>query len=446
MLNVESSLPPQDISPGEAGQRDTGTSEAEPAQLFSAVRGKASLVVTLEEHFERTPDGRVWTVEQCGPAFWERYLAVFDEVRVVARVRAVTTPQERSLAADAPGVVFRGIPWYRGLAQYARHGLEARAIALGAVDAADAVILRVPSPIASLIAPALRSRRVPYAVEVVSDPYDGFSPGAVRHPLRPLIRWKMTQDLKRQAGHAVAAAYVTERALQERYPCPAFQTGYSSVELSREFLVDGSRPTRPRVSHGAGVVAGTVSGTRLISVGTFEQPYKAPDVLVDAVAICVDRGLDLTLSFVGQGLFLEDIRRRAERWQIGDRVRFEGHLSSRPDLIAQLDASDLFVLASRSEGLPRAMIEAMARGLPCIGSDVGGIPELLEPQDMVPPGDARVLASKIEEVVTTPARLAEMSARSLTRARAFASDVLARKRTEFYRHVLRVSIERRVAA
>jgi glycosyltransferase involved in cell wall biosynthesis len=81
------------------------------------------------------------------------------------------------------------------------------------------------------------------------------------------------------------------------------------------------------------------------------------------------------------------------------------------------------------------MIEAMARALPCIGSTVGGIPELLPPEDMVPPGDADALARKISEIVSDPQRLQQMSARNLARAGDFQEDVLRERRIEFYRYV-----------
>jgi glycosyltransferase involved in cell wall biosynthesis len=105
----------------------------------------------------------------------------------------------------------------------------------------------------------------------------------------------------------------------------------------------------------------------------------------------------------------------------------------------ELDAADLFVLPSRTEGLPRAMIEAMARGLPSLGSTVGGIPELLPPEDMVPPGDVTALARKIREVIVTPNRMQAMSERNLAKAQEYHADILQKRRHEFYSRIRRVT-------
>jgi glycosyltransferase involved in cell wall biosynthesis len=120
---------------------------------------------------------------------------------------------------------------------------------------------------------------------------------------------------------------------------------------------------------------------------------------------------------------------------VADRVTFRGQLPAGPEVRAELDQADVFLLPSRTEGLPRALVEAMARGLPCVGSTVGGIPELLPAEDMVPPGDAGALASKIREVVTDPARMARMSERNLRAAQDYRQDVLQPRRDAFYRHV-----------
>ena len=83
--------------------------------------------------------------------------------------------------------------------------------------------------------------------------------------------------------------YVTKEALQQRYPCPNFSVGVSDVDLPEQALVSSSRLPRQR---------GTFN---LIFVGTMAQLYKAPDVLIDAVAACVQEGLDLKLTLIGDG-------------------------------------------------------------------------------------------------------------------------------------------------
>ncbi|MGL5060277.1 MAG: glycosyltransferase, partial [Microcoleus sp.] len=83
----------------------------------------------------------------------------------------------------------------------------------------------------------------------------------------------------------------------------------------------------------------------------------------------------------------------------------------------------------------RAMVEAMARGLPCIGSTVGGIPELLSPEDLVPPGNAAALASKIYEIASDRERMTRMSARNLNKAKEYKDEAIRERRIAFYRYL-----------
>ncbi len=285
-------------------------------------------------------------------------------------------------------------------------------------------------------------------MEVVGDPYDVFAPGAVVHPLRPFFRWWFPRQLRRQCVCACAAAYVTEQALQRRYPPGrrSFATHYSSVELPKDSFL----PCEGRVysTHFSDVELSELAFAppsrptrqndcliRLIFVGTLEQLYKAPDVLLDAVGQCFRQGLDLELVLIGGGKYQQQLEARAEALGLGLRVRFLGQLPAGEAVRNDLDRANLFVLPSRQEGLPRAMLEAMARGLPCIGSTVGGIPELLEAEDLVPPGDAMALAAKIREVVSDPDRMARMSAWNVAKAEEYRDEVLRERRAAFYRYV-----------
>jgi len=76
-------------------------------------------------------------------------------------------------------------------------------------------------------------------------------------------------------------------------------------------------------------------------------------------------------------------------------------------------------------------VEAMARALPCIGSKVGGIPELLDEEDLVPVGDAEALAAKFAEALGSADRMEAMSRRSLERAGEFQESRLRALRRQF---------------
>ncbi len=385
-----------------------------------------NVIVALEHRYETTPDGKVWTPDQFAHPFWSRYLDVFSHVRVVARVRQVTAAAPGWARVDGPGVSLFPVTYYVGPWQYLRRRRYVRADLRCALGPTDAVILRVGSQIAACLEPQLRRFGRPYGVEVVTDPYDIYAPGALHHPLRPFFRWWFPRQLRRQCARACAAAYVTEQALQRRYPpgAGAYTTYYSSVELPEAAFASSHRP-----DHRA------ESPIRLVGVGTLEQLYKAPDVLLDAVGICVRDGIDLELVWVGGGKHQPRLEAQAQVLGIKPRVHFLGQLPAGEAVRAELDRAHLFVLPSHQEGLPRAMIEAMARALPCIGSTVGGIPELLPAEDLVPPGDAGALAHKIREVVGDPERMARMSARNLGKADEYRDEALRERRLAFYRHL-----------
>lgn len=383
-------------------------------------------VVTAEVRYLKTPDGRVWTPTSADRSCWQRYLAAFDQVRVVARVRDTPAPPPGALRVDGDGVEVWPVPHYVGPIGYLRRFWSIRRAVRASARPGDAVILRVPSPIGTLLANWRDRHHLPYAIEVVGDPYDVFAPGAVSHPLRFWVRTRAVADLRRQARRACAAAYVTERALQARYPAgEGSSTGsFSDVELAPDAFVAAPRPR-----------GGGLGEPTLVSVGSLEQLYKGIDTLLHAMSSLVAAGTPVRLVHVGDGRCRPELERLAAALGLADRVRFVGAVPPGAPVRAHLDAADLFVIPSRTEGLPRALIEAMARGLPAVGSTAGGIPELLAHQYLVHPEDAAGLALGIGELVADPVRLADASAVNLARSRDFALGLLEPARTAWYRDV-----------
>jgi glycosyltransferase involved in cell wall biosynthesis len=386
------------------------------------------LALSLEYRFCTSPDGAGWAGAMYPYEVWTRYLDVFDSVLLVARALPVAEPPSGWCQATGLSVQLHPLPHYVGLAQYLLRRRATIKSLQSAVRLADAFIARTPSPIASLFLPLLDDR--PYGVEVVGDPREVFAPGGVRHRLRPLLRRRLASELARQVSKAAAALYVTDKSLQARYPCSEMMIGgASNVMLDGDDFVPAPRATRAE--------AGAL---RLLTVGTLEQLYKGIDVLIEAVGLCTSRGMDVRLDIVGDGRRRLELEELSSRLDLARRVAFRGEVGTE-EIGRLLDRADIFVLASRTEGLPRAMVEAMARAVPCVGSTAGGIPELLSAEDLVAPNDAVGLAAKLAEVAGDADRLQRMSQRNLDRAQDFRLPLLRSKRRTFYREVARATQE-----
>ena len=127
---------------------------------------------------------------------------------------------------------------------------------------------------------------------------------------------------------------------------------------------------------------------------------------------------DVRFVFAGQGGELERLRAMSRELKIDDRVHFLGHVQDVPGLLA---ASDLFCYPSLADGLPNAVVEAMAMGLPVIASAVGGVPELIADGEnglLVTPQDVRQLTRSITRLLDDDGLAARLGARAATSVRA----------------------------
>jgi glycosyltransferase involved in cell wall biosynthesis len=396
------------------------------------------VLVALENHFDRRPDGHIYAEGPPNYAFWSRYLDVFEEVLVLARVREQVEERKEQERADGPGVSFIALPDYRGPWNYLYFWPEVQSRVRAAVDSAEAYILRVPGLVGRHLWFELRLRGKPYALEVIGDPWEALGRGTWRSLLRPVFRRVAAGNLKKMCREAATVRYVTRSVLQQLYPpAPgAFVSSFSDVELHEGFATpEALAARRERIRARGSARPGEQPLWRIGFIGSFAQLYKAPDVLLQALAQCGRRGPAFEASLVGDGRYRRDMEALSKTLGLESRVRFLGMLPYGKAVQEYLDAVDLFVMPSRTEGLPRAMLEAMARGCPCIGSNVGGIPELLPEEDLFPVSGATALAEKMRTILGSPERMQEMSRRNVEKAAEFRPEILDKRRREFYRAV-----------
>lgn len=152
-----------------------------------------------------------------------------------------------------------------------------------------------------------------------------------------------------------------------------------------------------------------VEGWRVVSVGRL-HPSKGYDVLIRAVGELAAAGCPVGLTLIGSGPAQGDLERLIGELRVGARVRLAGSLSE-DAIIAELGRADVFVLSSHAEPLGVVVMEAMALGLPTIGTNAGGVGEIIEDGVdgvLVPPGDPAAIAAAISRLMEDPARRGEL--------------------------------------
>lgn len=176
---------------------------------------------------------------------------------------------------------------------------------------------------------------------------------------------------------------------------------------------------------------------KVIFVGNLtQQPAKGVDLLLKAWVIVTSKIKDVHLSIVGDGP-LEDYQRYIDQLGLTDTVLL---LGKRSDITELLISSDLFVLPSRREGMPNALMEAMLTGLPCIASDISGCQDLIQHNVeglLVPPANVVELANAIEFLLKNGDIGARLGLNARKRiVESFDFELIANKYIELYSRIL----------
>jgi glycosyltransferase involved in cell wall biosynthesis len=389
-------------------------------------------LVTLEDHLWRSSDGCIRGHGPTGYSIWSELLDSFEQVVLLARVGNRHAVSSEGNTVEGAAVSVHELPDYFGPWQYLRTLPTLRSRVREAVAQCDTYLIRVPGLIGRLAWQELRRLKTPYAAEVMSDPWDTMGPGSMPTPFRPLYRESAARNLRTICESATATLYWSSGTMRQRYP--SGDNAFTCV-APRIFLNGGYALPEHLHDRSQGTDSGSNRVWRVGFIGSFAQLYKGSDTLLRALPFCLGHGARLDASFVGEGRYRKDMESLARDLSVERNVSFLGQLGFGEPVRDFLDSIDLFVMPSRAEGLPRALVEAMARGCPCIGSNVGGIPELLAAEDIVPPNDPEALARKIMEVTADPQRMKTMSARNLARARQFDPEALREMRRAFYQYV-----------
>lgn len=311
---------------------------------------------------------------------WERYLLHFETLDVIGYGDDYTGDDVNSAELKNERVRFFRFPFISLQSEILRYKYYLR-LAQTYLSTVDAIIVRLPSVVGAIFLQAARQANIPAAIEVVGSAWHEYLyRGTFKEKMLAPIRYKQMQSVIINSSHAI---YVTKRFLQQFYPCNGFTANASNVDIKE---INWKRT----------YTSETVF--RITTVGTLDFFFKGQDVVLKALLLLEKQGYkDFVFNCVGDGTG-QKIKELAGRLGISDRIRVIGSLS-KDKLWTLLDNTELYIQPSRTEGLPRALVEAMSRGCAVLGSSAGGIPELLENRFLHTPGDEKKLAEDIKKVV-----------------------------------------------
>lgn len=360
---------------------------------------------------------------------WKRYLEVADSLTVIARSKNInTTSQIKQLSlASCTNVEFCIVPSISGPINMIKNRPKTIKMMKEQILNADAVIARLPSELGVLAAKIALKYNIKLMVEMVGDPWSAlWTHGSVQGKIYAPISKRANQNVIKKARMVF---YVTNEYLQKHYPTCGENIFLSDVEIQNidQEILD------KRISNIS--LKKNNSEWSIGLIGSLATNHKGVDTAIRAISRLREEGLNVRLQILGNGDEKKWIE-YAIRYNIKDFVDFCGTLPSGNLVNEWLDEKDIYIQPSITEGLPRAVIEAMSRGCPIVASNVGGIPELIDVDFLIPPKNDFYLFVKLKSLINDKNIIMEQINKNFNESKKYQIETLNNKRREYLKKFL----------
>lgn len=351
----------------------------------------------------------------------KRYNTLSDDITFLMRT-TFDDDASKKMSQMPERINVQEVPNILGLREYWLNRSNAEKIIEEQVSKTDFLIIRLPGMISRMALRLALKYKKPYIVEVVGCVWDSLTNHSIKGKLLAPYEFISTRKAIRNSQYVT---YVTNEFLQRRYPTNGKCVGISDVELTP---ID-KRQLDKKLEKYKGKINSIVIGT----AGAIDVQYKGQEYVINAIAE-IKRQCKLEVFYriagTGDSSRLHSI---AEKNGVLDRVVFDGSIPH-DKMNEWYDSLDIYIQPSSAEGMPRALLEAMGRAVPCFGSKVGGIPELLSSDSVFPIGDTKKIAMIIENL--NGDYLYEKANECYQKSQEFIPQVLERRRKDFYTEFL----------
>ena len=286
----------------------------------------------------------------------------------------------------------------------------------------DVIVVRLPSVIGNMVTKIAKKNNKKYISDVVGCPWDSLWNHSIKGKIIALPMFIAQRKAVRNADYAI---YVSNRFLQKRYPNKNESFALSDVLLT-ENDVDVLKKRLEKIKERREkIIVGTTAAVNV--------KYKGQAYVVKAISKLKRNGIDnIEYQLVGGG-DPSYILKMAEKYGVKEKIKILG-LMPHDKIFSWLDQIDIYIQPSFQEGLCRALIEAMSRGLPCIVSNAGGNPELITSTWVYNrKKSVRELVRKLEKINTED--MIKMAEENFKKSKEYQKDILNIKRKRIYEKI-----------
>ena len=325
----------------------------------------------------------------------------------------------------SPDHVGHLLPTSRNIRQYIQNHSKNHRKIEQMVEGKDLVIGYAPSGVAEYAQKIAHRHGIPFLTFLVGCPWDSLRSHRrfLARLMAPFSFWRT----KRLLQNSEYAHYVTRQFLQERYPTKGKSIGCSDINLGEmDKEVFKRRIDRHEKKE-------TESEIRLVTVGSIDTGYKGQEFVFEAIAKLKELGDSRYHYYLIGGHKGTRLHQICNQLGIEGQVHFLG-VKKIDEVFMWLDNSDVYLQPSLQEGLPRSVVEAMSRALPCVGFRTGGIPELLESKYVVEQKDIDGLVNALR-MLENESEYRRVAERNFKEAQTYDHSLLQKRIRDFFTEI-----------
>ncbi len=369
----------------------------------------------------RKEGGKTYGLPSCADAFFEKYLEVFDSVKVLGNPVRDYIDTSALVEIKDPRIQVR-ITGNNAKPADFKNDKEIRLVLKEEIEKAEAVLIKPTNRKGIMALKIAEELNKSYMIDVTGDIHNALRqhPSLIKRLYSPIIYWQIKHAIR----NCQFGLYVSKDYLQQQYPIKGEMCGCSDVILEK---ADDSVLNRRLQRIESMDINKRVD---IALIGFYQGKMKGVDTAIRALSRLPET---YHLNILGNGtkenrkMWIEYGKKRG----VIDRIHFPQPLPNAKAVLEWLDTQDFFVLPSLSEGFPRCLPEAMSRCAVCFATNICSMPELLKQECLHPLGDDMALASLLKKYSEDKDLMKKNAIRNFEKAMEYDFELLKERRNAF---------------